>query len=182
MEVGLSTKPPAKACSKCSIDKPLTEYYPKKTAKRGYTAACKSCHIKDVLSRYKASPKQLNKSKWQKENQPKYEKDKKRNQSAKRRAYKKAYNTAYRAKNKEKCLAHRLVVKALREEVLSREPCEKCGDKKSEAHHDDYSKPLTVRWLCTHHHKEHHAIEDATAKNKKPSTASTVWATSINPE
>lgn len=25
-----------------------------------------------------------------------------------------------------------------------------------QAHHDDYSKPLEVRWLCPSHHKLHH--------------------------
>jgi len=40
---------------------------------------------------------------------------------------------------------------------LRREPCEDCGDPRSEMHHDDYSKPLDVRWLCTTHHRAHHA-------------------------
>jgi hypothetical protein len=35
-------------------------------------------------------------------------------------------------------------------------PCETCG-KKAEAHHDDYSKPLEVRWLCRKHHRMWHA-------------------------
>lgn len=30
-----------------------------------------------------------------------------------------------------------------------------------EAHHDDYEKPLEVRWFCRHHHDEFHAFEAA---------------------
>lgn len=35
-------------------------------------------------------------------------------------------------------------------------PCNICGDIKSQAHHDDYSKPLDVTWLCRTHHLELH--------------------------
>lgn len=40
--------------------------------------------------------------------------------------------------------------------VLVRLPCEICGNEVAQAHHDDYSKPLDVRWLCTTHHAEWH--------------------------
>lgn len=40
---------------------------------------------------------------------------------------------------------------------LVRQPCEDCGDPKSSAHHDDYTRPLDVRWLCGKHHRLHHA-------------------------
>lgn len=39
---------------------------------------------------------------------------------------------------------------------LIKEPCEVCGDIKVEAHHDDYTQPMKVRWLCKKHHVEHH--------------------------
>jgi len=32
------------------------------------------------------------------------------------------------------------------------------------AHHDDYDKPLDVRWLCAAHHKQWHD-ENGEAKN-----------------
>ena len=44
---------------------------------------------------------------------------------------------------------------------LAKNPCEICGAEKAEAHHDDYNKPLEVRWLCKTHHTEWH-------KNNKP--------------
>lgn len=43
---------------------------------------------------------------------------------------------------------------------LIRQPCEICKtDINVEAHHDDYSKPIDVRWLCKLHHAEHHKNE-----------------------
>lgn len=44
----------------------------------------------------------------------------------------------------------------LRDKKLERQPCEVCGAAKAEAHHDDYNKPLDVRWLCFKHHRAHH--------------------------
>ena len=52
--------------------------------------------------------------------------------------------------------AHWTVHNAIRDGRLVREPCEVCGAEKSDAHHDDYSQPLAVRWLCRKHHGEQH--------------------------
>jgi hypothetical protein len=49
------------------------------------------------------------------------------------------------------------VNRAVQSGKLTKEPCEVCGDPKVQAHHDDYSRPLDVRWLCAVHHREHHA-------------------------
>lgn len=40
---------------------------------------------------------------------------------------------------------------------LVSKPCEVCGDTLTEAHHDDYHAPLTIRWLCHRHHGSVHA-------------------------
>jgi hypothetical protein len=44
----------------------------------------------------------------------------------------------------------------LRRGYITRGSCEVCGDTNAEMHHDDYSKPTEIRWLCRVHHLEHH--------------------------
>lgn len=62
-------------------------------------------------------------------------------------------NAKWQAANPEKRAAHKAVEKALRNGKLERQPCE-CGcDRKVQAHHDDYFKPLEVRWLCHEAHR-----------------------------
>jgi ribosomal protein S27AE len=55
--------------------------------------------------------------------------------------------------------AHKAVQDALAAGDLIRQPCERCGDAKSQAHHDDYDRPLDVRWLCPKHHREVHKTQ-----------------------
>ncbi len=39
---------------------------------------------------------------------------------------------------------------------LAQQPCEGCGGDDAQKHHDDYSQPLSVRWLCQSCHAAHH--------------------------
>lgn len=62
-------------------------------------------------------------------------------------------NTArWRKEHPERARAHSRVAYALKTGRLVRKPCEVCGAVKVHAHHDDYSRPLDVRWLCPLHH------------------------------
>lgn len=41
--------------------------------------------------------------------------------------------------------------------ILIKDKCQICGTNENiEAHHDDYTKPLDIRWLCRAHHREFH--------------------------
>lgn len=59
---------------------------------------------------------------------------------------------------------HGITEKAMARGILKPRPCEVCGEtglmadgrNKVQAHHDDYNKPLDVRWLCQEHHHEWH--------------------------
>lgn len=59
---------------------------------------------------------------------------------AKMRANARAYANVYQRKGK-----------------LVPRPCESCGASQVQKHHDDYSRPLDVRWLCKSCHCDLHA-------------------------
>ena len=84
----------------------------------------------------------------------------------------KAARQRYYRKNRERLLekakqtdrakkaARNAVNNAIKGGRLERGPCEVCGEEKTDAHHDDYTKPLEVRWLCpSHHHLLHPGTE-----------------------
>lgn len=50
--------------------------------------------------------------------------------------------------------------KAVLNGSIKRMPCEICGKQPAEAHHDDYNKPLEVRWLCISCHKKWHSSHE----------------------
>ena len=85
------------------------------------------------------------------------------------RKYNREYNKIYRMEHgyynemnskrryPKKQSARRKLERAILSGKLKRKPCEVCGKKKYiQAHHEDYSKPLEVVWLCALHHKDKH--------------------------
>jgi hypothetical protein len=69
------------------------------------------------------------------------------------KAYKRYHSFKTRMKYPEKYKAGLIYHKALYSGKIKRQPCEICGNPKSEGHHTDYSKPLDVKWLCLKHHR-----------------------------
>ena len=68
----------------------------------------------------------------------------------------------YKEENKEKIKAHEILNSAIKSGTVIRFPCKECGNVKVDAHHEDYSKPLDVIFLC----RKHHLILHRRAKNK----------------
>jgi len=63
---------------------------------------------------------------------------------------------------------HSILAKAISRGQIVPRPCEECGRSGSasdgrntvEAHHDDYNKPLEIRWLCGDCHRAWHATHE----------------------
>ena len=68
-----------------------------------------------------------------------------------------AYGTGHSDEERQRRIKCRSITNhAIRDGKLTRMPCEKCGELPSEAHHENYDKPLDVRWLCPRHHRDIH--------------------------
>lgn len=130
-----------KKCSRCQIHFELTEFYNDTSKKDGLCVYCKNCsRIRFRLKRekYNAAFKLKDKRYYEKH---------KEEIIAKRKS-------SYQL-NKHKHKARHAVRTALFKGIITRPVlCQKCqGDKKIEAHHPDYSRPLEVMWLCNTCHR-----------------------------
>jgi len=84
-------------------------------------------------------------------------------------------NHFYRDGSRASKRVHAIMILALEKGILVPGPCEKCGffgqakDGRClvHGHHDDYNKPLEVRWLCKNHHHEWHKTNKAIPLKKK---------------
>ena len=124
-----------KICKTCLAEKEDTDFYISNKSK------CKDC-VKEQSTKYRNENI---------EKVRKYDRDRGNRQSPE-------YLKEYRAKYPNKYKAHNMVNNAVRDKRLfTKEDCETCGSILSiEGHHDDYLKPLNVRWLCACCHKQWH--------------------------
>jgi len=129
-----------KKCFKCGEVKSLSDFYKHSHMKDGHVNKCKGCNKKDV------SKNRSLKIDYYRE----YDRGRGSRQSNEyAKEYRDKYPNKYKAKN--------MVNNAIRSGKLFKMPCEACGTEDSiHGHHDDYLKPLNVRWLCAAHHNQWH--------------------------
>lgn len=146
-----------KTCFKCRERKPLSEFYRHSGMADGHLGKCKDCTRKDVKANRANNHEHYLEFDRQRANQP--DRVQARKDYGQTFAGKLSHfqaNRKWRQANTDKQYAHTVVANAIKTGRLERKPCEVCQNPKSHAHHDDYSKPLDVLWLCPKHHKERH--------------------------
>jgi len=138
-----------KACSKCKLDKKGADFYKDKRTADGLYSNCKECQkgYKSSVNWRKRNPEKarLAKIEWSKKN----------------RERESNYRTEWNEKNKGKVKAHAILNKAVRRgEIIKPDNCESCSKgltgHQRQGHHEDYSKPYHVYWLCQHCHRGIH--------------------------
>ena len=134
-----------KKCGTCEEEKTSSEFHKRDASIDGLAACCKECQRRYDRSR-RDDPKR---AEHRAEMRPKY-------------AHKRSeYSRAWRQRNPEKYACHVTLNNAVRDGKVVKGDCEVCGSPKVDAHHDDYGKPLDVRWLCHEHHGLTRRIPDA---------------------
>lgn len=133
-----------KECFKCNTVKPLSDFYKHPGMADGHLNKCKECTKNDATNNRNKNIEKIRAY------------DRERGKIPERIKANTAVNRAWRAEDKRRQSAHRKVSSAIKSGVLVRNKCERCGDEKSVAHHEDYDKPLDVVWLCQPCHKQRH--------------------------
>ena len=141
-----------KECFKCKTVKPLEEFYKHSAMADGHLNKCKECTKKDVGQHREQNLEKVRAY------------DRERGKNKERRKAAVEINRAWRAEDKRRLAAHNAVSRAVRNGHLFREPCVRCGESKSLAHHEDYDEPLDVVWLCQPCHKQRHKEINALKK------------------
>ena len=134
-----------KKCFKCGEEKPLTEFYKHPGMADGRVNKCKECNKRDVRENRLLKVeyyREYDNVRWQQDNS--------------RRAKQYERVQQWKEKNPEKYSAHIAVSNAVRSGKLVKIPCEVCGAEYVHAHHENYSEPLNVIWLCPSHHRRRH--------------------------
>lgn len=137
-----------KQCFKCKCEKPLDEFYRHSKMADGHLNKCKQCTKSDVRERRFGEARERILA---------Y--DRERASLEHRRELRQKTVKSWAEADPLRKAAHSALGGAVRSGRIARVlACQVpgCG-KKPEAHHWDYSRPLSVLWLCPSHHKQLHA-------------------------
>lgn len=133
-----------KACFKCKVIKPLSEFYKHSQMADGHLNKCKDCAKNDVRTHRAQNIDKVRQY------------DRERGKRPERIKAGVEITRIWRAEDKRRQKAHNMVRNAVKTGKLVRQPCCRCGNPKTVAHHEDYDKPLDVMWLCQVCHTQRH--------------------------
>lgn len=133
-----------KYCGSCKENKDESDFGKRAASKDGLAHKCRSCQ------------KEYDKARLNDPGRMKARRDYQKTENGKLRH--KLANKDWINRNQIKRAAHIMVSNAVRDGKLEKsDSCQKCGStQRVEGHHDDYSRPLVVRWLCRDCHSQWH--------------------------
>lgn len=151
-----------KICTKCKIEKPLSEFYKRPNRPLGVCSQCKKC---TSLLTLKAS-KQYRKTetgrrnsilalrRFAKKNPEKIKEYRNKWRNSNPLAYKSDYEKADPYKLRARYTLRNAIASG---KIIRPKICSECGwEGMIHGHHSDYSKPLDVEWLCSLCHGKKH--------------------------
>jgi hypothetical protein len=135
-----------KICFRCNEEKELSEFYKHKQMGDGYLGKCKECTKKDVKAYRSVNVEKIRRYDRERAKLPHVKKTNIENS----RRFRKQFPLAYKA--------HCAVNNAVRDGKLDKPTnCPLCNKTRQiEAHHNDYSKPLEIEWMCAACHRAFH--------------------------
>jgi hypothetical protein len=137
-----------KNCKKCGGAKPLEGFYAHAMMADGHLNICKECCKAGAKARRDANIEEHR----AKDRLRGFRPSNNINVDAAREK-----RREWGKRNRHKTRAHLQVKRAIAAGILTRQSCEVCATTDAvHAHHDDYSKPLDVKWLCMTHHAARH--------------------------
>jgi len=149
-----------KVCRRCKIAHPSEAFAETHKSHDGLAWLCRDC-TRLRAKEYRAAKGERARS----EDRARHVRDRDKRNAALRDLRARRPDPAANRQQKAKRLARtggasRAVESALRGGLLDRGPCESAAGGgcrgRIEGHHDDYNKPLDVRWLCVQHHNDWH--------------------------
>jgi hypothetical protein len=144
-----------KACFRCGKEKLLSEFYAHPRMTDGRLGKCKECTKTDTRNNYRANREQYREYERMRRDLP--------HRVLARELYAQTPNGRERRcisrekweqSNPGKKAAERAISRGVRSGTVKKLfNCQVCGSpRKVEAHHEDYSQPYSVMWLCKKHH------------------------------
>ena len=146
----------SKVCFKCHRLMPIDQFYRHQQMADGHLNKCKECTRRDVQEARKRNIVHYRNYDFKRAlDEARVEQ---RRLYMQTEAYKESHKKAltaqyYDPKNLIKRRARYNTRQAIKDGRLVKQPCEVCGSINVQCHHEDYSNPLNVIWLCPKHHR-----------------------------
>ena len=176
-----------KQCKSCKAEKPIDEFHRDANVKDGHAGKCKICKNAYVSEWYKQNHDRKTETDrlWSEKNAERKaesirlwrEQNPEKVANYRRQSYLRNYQAIHKyhllwaEQHPEKKHCHRLLNEAVSAGKITRSAfCQACGQTgvMIHGHHDDYSKPLDVIWLCSKCHRKLHNLEREELQQQEP--------------